>query len=185
MTLAADFNGDGLLDVIANTYSSSADPESRLEYFVGLPNGRFVRDSSNDALFSKLRGHGENMLVADFNNDGAVDVFLPYYTKPGFNGRHTNADLYMPLLLNDGAAAHFVDVAAVDEVDAGGSHHFVDEAGSAAARSDIALCGADNRRKGGRETQPNLCTRQPEGLQAIDLNQDGRIDLYVLQAACL
>jgi hypothetical protein len=107
-------------------------------------------------------------VVADFNNAGAVDIFLPTYTyldsrfdlgedptyvRGGPAPNEYNA-LQSFLLLNDGTG-HFVERA----VQAGVSMH--------ATLSGI-LPGS---------TDPD--GNQPEGAQAVDFNMDGLIDLYV------
>lgn len=176
MTAVADFNGDGILDIIANSYSKATDPESHLELYFGQPDGTFVRDTSNQALFSQIRGHGETILVADFNNDGFLDVFLPCYTMPNPNPGQPNA-AHMSLLLNDGTG-HFIDATAIDEVDGTGAHHSVDEAGVGCAfdpNSPYAALTIDGIISG---TQNRYLYWQPEGAQAVDFNQDGKIDFY-------
>src|SRR5207249_6406825 len=98
-TVVADFNGDGLLDVLGNTYSYAEDTNSMALLFFNNGNGTFTEDPTFRAM--NLRGHGETIVVADFNNDGALDVFLPYYTFPYLDGSgHTNAPQCY-LLIND------------------------------------------------------------------------------------
>jgi len=50
-----------------------------------------------------IRGYGETILVADFNNDGFLDIFLPYYS-------HCSANEHSYLLMNDGNGI-FTDIA--------------------------------------------------------------------------
>ncbi|MGH8042807.1 MAG: FG-GAP repeat domain-containing protein, partial [Rudaea sp.] len=138
----ADFNGDGILDAIANVYSCDVpecganDTTSRIQLYFGNGDGTFTEDSAFDALNVPGGGFGETIVVADFNNDGYLDVFLPKYTA--YDSSEHNF-----LLINDGSG-NFTDVS--------------DTAG--VAMRDVPLCG------------------RPEGAQAIDLNSDGRIDLY-------
>ena len=80
-----------------------------------------------------IRGFGETILAADFDNDGDVDVFLPHYT-------HINGGRNW-LLINDGHG-QFHDVAAAAGV-------------------------AINR------------FFPPEGAQAIDVDDDGWLDIIV------
>jgi hypothetical protein len=81
----ADFNGDGIPDFVANVYSCDASEcggptaNSQILLFFGNPDGTFTEDTSF-ALQNIPGGYGETILVADFNNDGCLDIFLPQYT---------------------------------------------------------------------------------------------------------
>ena len=97
----ADLDGDGIDDLIANTYSSINDTNSQVLFFRGVGNATFVEDA--DFTNMMIRGDGETIVIADFNNDGYLDVFLPHYSF------HTPAE-HSWLLLNDGHG-HFTDVA--------------------------------------------------------------------------
>ncbi|MEO8674936.1 MAG: VCBS repeat-containing protein [Casimicrobiaceae bacterium] len=98
---AADFNGDGVVDLVCNTYSSIGTSISFARLFLGDGNGGFTEDPAFAAL--DIRGYGETILAADFNNDGAVDLFFPYYS-------HNDPAEHSYLLINDGTG-HFTDVA--------------------------------------------------------------------------
>jgi hypothetical protein len=146
----ADFDGDGLQDLVIQGYSSTnVDRRARLFISTGL--GTFNEDQTF-ANFN-FRGKGEGLVVADFNNDGALDIYLPYYTYPCQSS--DPSDLICPnapqayLLLNDGTGK-FTEVADV---------------------AGVAL-----RAPAGVTVPPGT---QPEAGQAADLNDDGRIDLYV------
>lgn len=97
----ADLDGDGYPDLIANTYSPVSKPWSTARLY--LNNGDLT--FREDLAFRKLdiRGFGETIVVADFDNDGDVDVFIPYYS---FND--PSEQCY--LLINDGKGG-FVDQA--------------------------------------------------------------------------
>ena len=97
----ADLNGDDRLDVVCNTYSDFNNLQSFARLLFGQPDGTFVEDSSFAAL--SIRGWGETIVAADFNNDGHVDLFLPFYS-------HNSPAEHSYLLRNDGTG-HFVDVA--------------------------------------------------------------------------
>ncbi|MBS0579573.1 MAG: VCBS repeat-containing protein [Proteobacteria bacterium] len=170
----ADFNGDGIPDIISDVYSPT-NVESQAMLFFGNGDNTYRQDTSFGAQYTGTdyvtgyRGRTETIVVADFNNDGAVDIFLPTYTYldsvhdlaqepgtydlPGPPPNVHNAKQSF-LLLNDGTGK-FTEHA----VDAGVSMH-----------SSLAGLSATT-------TDPN--GMQPEGVQAVDFNMDGLIDLFV------
>lgn len=154
----ADFNGDGLPDIVCNTYSPeeayttnpaltfpvstyctdvvlSYSANSIAMLFFNNGGGTFTEDSAFSA--KAIKGFGETIIVADFNNDGFLDLFLPYYSQCS-----TNEHSY--LLINDGVGS-FTDI-------------------SVAAGVDL-------------RNIPLLY--RVEGAQALDINNDGWIDFYV------
>jgi hypothetical protein len=169
----ADLRGTGLPDVISAVYSGT-NTESYAYLLEGSSTGvfwpgtTFGTNYTNPAGFTGYRGRTETVVFADFNNDGAVDVFLPTYTYldstydlggvPAYDSDGSPPNVYNAyqsfLLLNDGKG-NFTEAA----VTAGISMH--------ASISGIAAPTTD--------PQGN----QPEGAQAVDLNMDGLIDLYV------
>ena len=128
----ADFTGDGIIDIFTNVYTRADDLSVRAALYVGRGDGTFVEDPRVAAL--AIRGFGETILVADFDNDGDIDVFLPHYTHLDDGGHNW-------LLINDGLGG-FHDVATTAGVAI--NAHF-----------------------------------QPEGAQALDLDNDGWIDILV------
>jgi FG-GAP-like repeat len=170
-TRVADFNGDGIPDFISSVYSPT-NGGSWAYLFAGNAAGVFTQDTTFGMQYvtadgAGFRGRTENILVADFNNDGTVDIFLPTYTyldshydlsgdptyeRPGPPPNVNNA-LQSFLLLNDGTGK-FVERAVV----AGVSMH--------STLSGITPVSTD----------PN--GNQPEGTQAVDFNMDGLIDFY-------
>lgn len=87
----ADFDGDGIDDYASNVYDGGCT-------LVALNRGDHLQYSTpvrEDG--SCIAGSGETMLVADFDEDGDNDLFIPFYQR-------------FDLLLNDGSG-HFVDVA--------------------------------------------------------------------------
>jgi hypothetical protein len=135
----ADFDGDGRLDVVANTYGcvDASAPPALL--FLNNGDRTFTEQASFRAL--ALKGRGETIVAADFDDDGDLDLFLPFYTydDPACPNAPRNA-----LLRNDGGGA-FTDVSEGSGLELPGWPHPL----------------------------------RPEGAQAIDLDGDGRLDLYV------
>jgi hypothetical protein len=75
----ADFNGDGIPDLIVNGYAAVDDPASTVLLYYGNGDGTFTK--ATPAQFPAIyRGWGETIVVADFDNDGFLDIFLPNYT---------------------------------------------------------------------------------------------------------
>ncbi|HTI40869.1 MAG TPA: FG-GAP-like repeat-containing protein [Vicinamibacterales bacterium] len=145
---AADLDGDGCPDIVAqgySAYSPSPNIDSRAMLYFNNGAGTFTADASFSNL--NLNGRGEGLVVADFNNDGATDLYLPYYTFgasfPCIPADECPNSPQSYLLLND-RTGHFME-------------------GDVPGSVDLALP------PGG----------QPEGVQALDVNDDGRIDLYV------
>jgi hypothetical protein len=144
----ADLDGDGCADIVAQGYSAfsaATNVDSRALLYFGDGAGHFTQDVAFGNL--NLNGRGEGLVVADFNNDGATDLYLPYYTfgtsTPCIPADECPNAPQSYLLLNDGTG-HFT------EGDAPGTVDF------------SAVPGG-----------------QPEGAQAVDVNDDGLIDLYV------
>lgn len=138
----ADFNGDGIPDVIANVYSCDApecggnDTNSQILLFLGNGDGTFTEDPDFAALNIPGGGFGETICIADFDNSGSLGIFLPKYTF--YDPSEHNF-----LLMNDGAG-HFTDMS---------------------ASAGVAMPGWP-------------MTYRPEGCEAVDLDGDGKIDLY-------
>ena len=72
----ADLNGDGLDDIVSNVYGQGCT-------LIGLNNGdstyQWITPLRDDG--SCIGGHGETVLVADFDGDGLLDIFLPSYER--------------------------------------------------------------------------------------------------------
>ena len=73
----ADLDGDGIPDLVTNCYRIT-DAGCTGRFFHGNGDGTFRR-TSLAAL--GVRGYGETIVVADFDNDGDVDVFVPQYSS--------------------------------------------------------------------------------------------------------
>lgn len=66
----ADFDGDGLFDVIVTSFG-----EPFVHYYRNAGKLRFV-DVTRDAGFESFRGAGTGAAVADFDHDGNLDIYL-------------------------------------------------------------------------------------------------------------
>ncbi len=144
----ADLNGDNCPDLVAQGYSAysvSPNVDSRALLFFNDGNGQFTEDASFANL--NINGRGEGLVIADFNNDGASDLYLPYYTF----GTSTAC---MPEELCPNSPKSYL-------LRNNGTGRFT--AGDVPGTVDLA----------------GVPGGQPEGAQAVDINDDGRIDLYV------
>ena len=104
----ADFNGDGIADIIANVYSCDSDAcggatSDRIMLFLGNGDGTYTQSLTFNADGSFGGGYGETIVTADFNNDGCLDLFLPRYT-------YYDPAAHNLLLIND-CHGNFTDVA--------------------------------------------------------------------------
>ena len=93
-----DFNNDDLLDIVVSSYA----PWGQIRMFLNSGDGTF-RDHTVEAGLAGLHG-GLNMVQADFNNDGYVDLFVTRGAWLGFFGQHPNS-----LLRNNGDGT-FTDI---------------------------------------------------------------------------
>lgn len=88
---ADDFNNDGYLDLVVSTW----DPAEQMRFFVNKGDGSFA-DRTREAGLSGLLG-GINLLQADYDNDGYVDLLVLRGGWLGDSDRHPNS-----LLRNNG-----------------------------------------------------------------------------------
>jgi hypothetical protein len=96
--IADDFDNDGYLDLIVSTM----DPKGQLRFFRNNQNGTFT-ERTEQAVLTGLYG-GLNIIQADYNNDGNVDVLVLRGGWLAENGRHPKS-----LLRNNGDGT-FTDV---------------------------------------------------------------------------
>ncbi len=103
--LMDDFNGDGLLDVV----TSSVEPCTPLRFFLNDGRGGFVDRAAEAGLDGQLGGG--NLVHADVDNDGHLDLFVPRGGWFGASGKIRNSLLRN---LGPGKDGHptFVDVTA-------------------------------------------------------------------------
>ena len=95
---ADDFNNDGYPDLVVSTW----DPAEQMRFFVNAADGSFV-DRTREAGLSGLFG-GINLLQADYDNDGHLDLLVLRGGWLGDSDRHPNS-----LLRNNGDGT-FTDV---------------------------------------------------------------------------
>jgi len=104
-----DFNGDGFLDVMTSTWSTTG----QIRCFHNQGDGTFVERTEESNLIDLFGGL--NLVQADYDNDGDVDVFVLRGAWLGKRGNHPNS-----LLQNDGQGG-FRDV--TFEVGLGDKHY--------------------------------------------------------------
>ena len=93
-----DFSNDGYLDIMTSTYDSAG----QTQYFRNNRDGTFT-ERTVEAGLKGLYG-GLNMVQADYDNDGDIDVLIVRGAWLGKDGRHPNS-----LLRNNGDET-FTDV---------------------------------------------------------------------------
>ena len=93
-----DFNGDGLLDIVVSSWG----PRDQLRFFENEGDGHFA-DRTERAGLLGITG-GLNLVQADYDNDGFVDVLVLRGAWLGELGKHPNS-----LLKNNGNGT-FTDV---------------------------------------------------------------------------
>ncbi len=97
-SITDDFDNDGYLDILTSTW----DPTGPMHFFRNQHNGTFA-DRTKDAGLEGLLG-GINMVQADYDNDGDLDVYVIRGAWLAEIGRHPNS-----LLQNRGDGT-FTDV---------------------------------------------------------------------------
>ena len=174
----ADFNGDGFDEI----FSSVSAPAGNLQQFallhVNQGDGEFATSEAVSGL--GIGGFGGTMLVADFDNDGDVDLFAPNDQSRGDGARNW-------LLINDGDGG-FADTAAAAGVltnpdgDAyvprGGQAVDFDEDGfvDLLFGSRLLLNNGDGTFSDG-SVAANVPVLADQGLKLIDVDLDGDLDL--------
>jgi len=176
----ADFTGDGIPDVVTTVYTSLDNTAVRAHLFVGRGDGTFVEDPAFAAL--DIRGYGETVVAADFDNDGDLDLFLPHYT-------HNDPGEHNYLLVNDGTG-RFTDVS--DAAGVAMRNWPVEYKVEGAQAVDFNLDGwidlfigshffinNGNLTFTDRRADYGLPLQFEEGLKFLDWNNDGYLDLVL------
>ncbi|MCP9199101.1 VCBS repeat-containing protein [Gramella sp. GC03-9] len=83
-----DFNNDGHLDILVSSWF----PSGKLNYFINDGKGNF-EEKTVEAGLDLVKG-GLNMIQADYDNDGFLDVFILRGAWMGPLGRHPNSLLH-------------------------------------------------------------------------------------------
>ncbi|MGB3848770.1 MAG: CRTAC1 family protein, partial [Tunicatimonas sp.] len=97
-SIVDDFNNDGWLDVVISEWH----PRGQLRYFINQTNGRFEEQTESAQLLG-ITG-GSNLVQADYDNDGYLDIFVTRGSWLYEHGGHPNS-----LLRNNGDGT-FTDV---------------------------------------------------------------------------
>ena len=179
-----DFDGDGLLDVMTSSWG--LDEQVRL--FMSRGDGTF-EETTEAAGLTGLLG-GLNLVQADFDNDGDVDVFIPRGAWLGKAGHIPNS-----LLRNDGNG-RFTDVTEAAGIltsrptqvgawaDYDGDGLLDLFVGNESRRDDPHPCELWHGETGGTFTDASASLGNPvlgfvKGASWGDMDDDGRPDLYV------
>lgn len=182
----ADFDNDGNLDAIANVYSENLDKDPNYNSFIqlywGTSNGKFVLDESFESL--RYTGYGETLVVADLNNDGLLDIFIPQYQF--LPARDLNIYSRNLLFRNQGGRV-FEEVAITAQV-AFSRQRFVEGAQALDFDADGLIdlyAGASLYRNNGNftftdiSTAVNLPNAFEEGAKFFDHDLDGDLDFII------
>lgn len=173
----ADFNNDGFLDAIANVYSEDSS-EGYIQLYWGNASGQFMIDEN--FLASGYLGLGETIVVADFDNDGYLDIFIPQY--------NTQVGLYSRNLLFKNKKNGFFDEVAIGSNIAFGISIYPEGAQAVDYDQDglidIYSAGSLFKNIGDFKFQDvtalvGLPGVFDEGAKFFDQNNDGRLDLII------
>jgi hypothetical protein len=174
----ADLNGDLVDDLFSNTLSPAGDPASIALFHANQGTGVFQTSAGVSAL--GIGGFGGTLLVADFDNDGDLDVFAPNDHTQGDGARNW-------LLQNDGAGV-LTDVAAAAGVDANpAGADYVPRGGQAVDFNEdgfidllfgsrLLLNDGDGTFSDG-SAAAGMPVRADQGLRLMDVDLDGDLDL--------
>jgi hypothetical protein len=165
-----DLNNDGLNDIVANVYGGGCTVIG-----LGRSTGGYDFQTPLRSDGSCIDGHGETILVADFDGDGQIDIVLPSYERLDYL-KNQGQGVFVEVADNIGLSLPvyrptFEGAAAVD-VDLNGT-------------VDIVLAGEVLLNDGhGHFTTVSLpfqgFVMQDEGMSVADLDGDGLYDVVKL-----
>ena len=177
----ADLDNDGDPDLITNGYSEIDDPNTEALLFWNDGSGFFTEDTAFRE--KKIKGFGETILTFDSDNDGDLDLFIPFYShnheaeqsfffeNDGIGGFNDVTDRAGVALRNLRAGLKVEGAHAADVNDDGYIDFFV--------ASHLFINRGDGTFFDGREAS-GLPQRFDEGLAFLDWNADGLLDLVTL-----
>jgi hypothetical protein len=96
--IADDFDNDGYLDLVVSTW----DPFGQIRFWHNRRDGTFADQTESSGMVG-IYG-GLNLIQADYDNDGDLDIFVLRGAWLGKGGRHPNS------LLQNGGRGNFTDV---------------------------------------------------------------------------
>jgi FG-GAP-like repeat len=175
----ADFNNDGKLDAIANVYSENINM-SYILLFWGTGDGTFKEDENFSEY--KYQGFGETIVVADFNNDGFLDILIPQYTIENSKNNYSRN-----LFLKNNRDKTFKDIS----IESGVSNMRISQPEGAQALDfnedgfiDVYIGGSLFLNDGDFHFRDiskeiNLPAIFDEGIKFFDFNLDGKLDLFI------
>jgi hypothetical protein len=160
--VAADMNHDGLADLIYSAYSAN-----RVQILLGRGNGTFTAGTAIAGLGSRPQG----VAAADFNQDGTLDLAVAYASA----GRN----LTIVSMAGGVATSVFqvpgpdnLNVVAVGDFDKDG---WLDVAAASTAGNRLEIF--SGAAAGLHHVATYSTGASPRGLESVDLNQDGALDL--------
>lgn len=192
-----DFNNDGFLDLFVTSYGLT----EQARYFEADGKGGFIDKTAAAGLLGIVSGL--NVIHADYDNDGYVDVFIPrgawlsdYGTHPNSLLRNNGDGTFTDVTFESGVISyHPTQTAAWGDFNNDGLLDlFVGNETRAFAQSDISFYGAGSGgthpcelfMNNGDGTFTDVAGKVGVDLEAFvkgaawgDINNDGLLDLYV------